>query len=123
MEGFTDRGPGMYNSLNGEIVRPYYEALKTNGFRSFAGVDGSWQPPDLAGFFLHETVVAWVRHYFRKHPFKVVDDISVNYRMFLEQLRECERHINATYNVDGLCRDTVKRLLDLKEKQGFRLKH
>ena len=120
---FTDRGPGMYNSLSGEIVRPYYEALRANGFRPFAGVDGSWQPPDLADFFLHETVVSWVRKYFRKHPFGVVEDINVNYRLFLKQMRDCEQHINATYNVDGLCRDTVKRLLDLKEKNGYRLKH
>ena len=121
--GMMDRGPGMYNSLNGEIVCPYYEALRENGFRPFAGVDGSWQPPDIADFFLHETGVSWVRKYFRKHPFGVVEDIDVNYRLFLKQMRDCEHHINATYSVDGLCRDTVERLRDLKDKKGYRLKH
>ena len=120
---FTDHGPGMYNSLNGEIVHVYYEALKANGFRSFAGVDGSWQPPDLADVFLHETVVSWARKYFHEHPFKAVEDIDVNYKVSVKQLEDCEVHINANYNVKGLCRDTVKRLLNLKERNGFRLKH
>ena len=38
---FTDRGPGLYNSLNGAVVRAYHDALTANGFRPFAGVDGS----------------------------------------------------------------------------------
>ena len=63
---FTDRGPGLYNNLTGEIVEAYYHALTTNGFRPFAGASGSWQPADLADVFPHETVVAWVRKWFRK---------------------------------------------------------
>ena len=66
----TDKGPGFYNSLNGEIVEAYNTALVRNGFRPFAGVDASSQPADLADFFLHETVVAWVRKWFKKHPFQ-----------------------------------------------------
>ena len=119
---FTDRGPGLYNSLNGEIVNAYHNSLLANGFRPFAGVDGSWQPPDLADFFLHETVVAWVRTWFRKHPFKAVEDVERNYQLFLSRIRECEEHINSNYDVDGLCHDVVKRLLELKVKEGARIK-
>ena len=66
---FTDRGPGFYNSRTGEIVQAYHAALKRNGFRALAGADGTSQPADLADYFLHETVVAWVRKWFKKHPF------------------------------------------------------
>ena len=118
----TDKGPGFYNSLNGEIVEAYNTALVRNGFRPFAGVDASSQPADLADFFLHETVVAWVRKWFKKHPFKAVEDVQTNYNLFLDRLRECERHINATYAVESLCKDTVMRLETLRDKKGARMK-
>ena len=86
------------------------------------GADGSWQPLDLADFFPHETVVAWVRAWFKKHPFKAVDNIDTNYRLLLARMRECEKHINETYDVEGLCRGVVVRLLTLKEKKGARMK-
>ena len=119
---FTDRGPGLYNSLTGEIVEAYHAALVRNGFRAFAGADGSQQPADLADFFLHETVVAWVRKWFSKHPFKAVEHVDQNLRLFLERLHECERHINDAYDVHGLCHDTVKRLHTLRDLGGARMK-
>ena len=107
----------------GEIASCHSDALTANGFRPFAGADGRWQPPDLADFFLHETVVAWVRTHFRKHPFQAVRNVEANTRVFLDRLRACEEHINANYEVDSLCRGVVTRLLKLKEKRGARLKH
>ena len=118
----TDRGPGLYNSLNGEIVEAYHNALTRHGFRPLAGVDGSAQPADLADFFLHETVVSWVRKWFKKHPFKAVEDVGTNYALFLERLGECERHINENYAVESLCKDAVVRLEKLRDKKGARMK-
>lgn len=118
----TDKGPGFYNSLNGEIVEAYHTSLVRNGFRPFAGVDGASQPADLADFFLHETVVAWIRKWFKKHPFKAVENVQTNYNLFLSRLQECERHINENYAVDSLCRDTVMRLEKLRDKKGARMK-
>ena len=118
---FTDRGPGFYNSLNGEIVQKYHGALKKHGFRPFAGVEGDWQPADLADFFPHETIVAWVREWFRKRPFKVVEDVEVNHRLFLDRLRECEAYVN-TRNTEGVCRGVVKRLRELRAGKGARLR-
>ena len=120
---FTDRGPGLYNSLTGEVVEAYYHALTTNGFRPFTGAPGSWQPADLADVFPHETVVAWVRKWFRKRPFKAGENVEVNCAAFYARLQECEAHINATYNVEGLCNGFVKRLEDLTARQGARLRH
>ena len=96
--------------------------LTRNGFRPVAGVDASTQPADLADFFLHETVVAWVRRWFRKHPFKAVEDVDTNCELFLDRLRHCEHHINTTYEVESLCKDTVMRLKTLRDKQGARMK-
>ena len=39
-------------------------------------------------------MVAWVRCFFRKRPFRAVEDVNVNYRAFLERMRECERRMN-----------------------------
>ncbi len=118
---FTDRGPGLYNSLTGEIVEAYHAALKRNNFRAFAGADGTRQPADLADFFLHETVVAWVRKWFKKHPFKAVKNVDANLRVFMDRLEECERHINDNYDVDGLCYGAVKRLETLRDGKGARM--
>ena len=120
---FTDRDPGLYNSLTGDIVAAYHTALCTNGFRPFAGAQGSWQPPDLADFFLHETVVAWIRKYFRKRPSGAVEDVSVNCELFKSRLQACEQYINAHCKVANLCNDVVMRLQDLRDKQGRRLRH
>jgi len=32
----------------------------------------------LGSFLLHETVVAWVRKWFAKRPFKVVENVETN---------------------------------------------
>ena len=77
----------------------------------------------MADVFPHETVVAWVRKWFRKRPFKAVENVEVNCAAFYARLQQCEDHINATYNVEGLCNGFVKRLEDLKARQGARLRH
>ena len=118
---FTDRGPGLHNSLNGEIVEAYNAALVRNGFRPFAGVDGTRQPADIADFFLHETVVSWVRNWFKKHPFLAVENVDANYWLFLERLQQCEQHINTNYKFDKFCKDTVMRLEKLRDLRGARM--
>ena len=110
------------NSLTGEIVQAYFAALTAHKFKPFAGTDGAWQPADLADFFLHETVVAWVRKWFRKRPFKAVEDIDKNYVLFLDRLKECEGYINDNLKVEDLCRDAVARLKQLRDQKGQRLK-
>ena len=66
----SDRGPGFYQASSGTIVAAYKGALDENGFETFAGDEAKWQPPDIPDVLIHETVVAWVRSFFRKHPFK-----------------------------------------------------
>ena len=64
----TDRGPGLYHTSRVVIVEAYRKALEDEGLTPFAGVDGNWQPPDLADLLMHETVAAWVRMFFMKKP-------------------------------------------------------
>ena len=66
----SDRGPGLYQASSGTIVAAYREALQRNGFHPFAGEEAKWQPPDIPDVLLHETVAAWVRAFFRRHPFQ-----------------------------------------------------
>ena len=69
----------------------------------------------------HETVVAWVREWFRKRPFKVVEDAVVNHRVFLDRLQECEAYAHAL-GTEGVCTGAAKRLRELRAAQGARLR-
>ena len=117
----SDRGPGFYQTSRGVIVDAYYEALCKHGFRPFAGEDGKWQPSDLADLFMHETVAAWVRAYFRKNPVQQSEDLATNRAAVLQGLAACQRHINAHYDVRGLCASMPRRLEELRQADGDRL--
>ena len=57
----------------------------------------------------------------RSTPFKAVEDVQTNYNLFLDRLGECERHINANYEVEKLCKVAVVRLEKLRDKKGARM--
>ena len=117
----TDRGPGLYQAASGTIVAAYKEALSENGFKPFAGDEAKWQPPDVPDVLLHETVVAWVRAFFKKHPFKTVSNVRDNQKVFAKLLKQCEAHINAHYEVTALCKSFPRRIAELIAARGDRL--
>ena len=120
----SDRGPGLYNTSTGHICVEYSRALKANSFRPFAGEDATWQPPDVPDLLPHETVAAWIRTYFRKHPFQKTTSLERNVANFKAVLHACEMHINANYRVDELCEAFPSRIGELTNKaKGGRLKH
>ena len=90
----SDRGPGFYQSSTGHIVRRYADALDAAGFRPFAGKDAASQPPDISDVLLHETVVGWIRNYFKKHAFPRVGSLDVQEVRLRHMLDECVNHIN-----------------------------
>jgi hypothetical protein len=120
---FSDRGPGFYDSGHGMIVHKYRDALKESGFRPFAGEDASHQPADCPDMFLHETVVAWVRRYFKSWPFTLTENAEKNYDSFLEAMKSCAHHINSNYDVEGLSKGFASRLQQLVDAKGQRLKY
>jgi hypothetical protein len=119
----SDRGPGFYQSSRGVIVDKYRAALRTHGFRPFAGDDGKWQPPDLADLFMHETVAAWVRQYFRKHPVVKNQTLAVNEAAVIAGLKACEKFINEEYDVESLCSSMPRRVEEIRKRRGDRLKY
>jgi hypothetical protein len=119
----SDRGPGFYQSSTGHICNDYKAALQAHGFRAYAGADASKQPPDCPDVFLHETAVAWIRNYLRTRPFSRQGSLDVQQTRLEAMLLECERHINANHDVEGLCRAFPRRLAELVEGQGERLKY
>jgi len=121
---FSDRGPGFYQGSTGHITNGYSTALKANGFRAFAGEDASSQPPDVADVLLHETAVAWLRFYLRKHSFSRSGTLDAQEARLREVLAEAEEYINAEYDVEGLCKGLPDRLERLvHETKGDRLRH
>ena len=119
----TDRGPGFYQASSGTIVAAYKEALFEHGFQPFAGVEAKWQPPDIPDVLLHETVVAWVRAFFKKHPFKSVSNVRDNQKVFAKLLKQCEARINSNFDVSALCRSFPRRVRELLAAKGDRLKY
>ena len=119
----SDRGPGLYQSSRGVIVDAYAAALDKNGFRTFAGDDAKWQPPDLADLFMHETVTAWVRRYFRSNPVPKVHDLEANKCAVVAALGACAKHINKEYDVKALCSSMPRRVAELVLAKGDRLKY
>ena len=119
----SDRGPGFYQSLTGHIVKAYADALDKNGFRPFAGLDASTQPPDIPDLLLHETAVGWIRNYLRKHPFARSGTLDAQEARLRKLLKQCADHINAHYDVEGLCYRFPARLQEMIDKGGQRLKN
>ena len=119
----SDRGPGFFNNMTGHIVRAYGEALVDNGFRPFAGEDASNQPPDVPDLLLHETAVGWIRNYLRNHPFDRSGSLDDQERILRKLLKQCTTHINAKYDVDGLCYRFPARLQEMIDKGGGRLRN
>lgn len=106
----SDRGPGFYQSSTGHITNEYCAALKRHGFRAFAGEDASSQPPDVPDVLVHETAVAWIRVYLKKHSFSKRGSLDDQEQKLRGILAECVQHINSNHDVDGLCRAFPGRL-------------
>ena len=119
----SDRGPGFYQSSTGHIVGAYFNAAKQHGFRPYAGIDASGQPADIPDVLPHETAVAWARTYFKKHPVAKGAGVADMERQFRAILEQCAQHINAEYDVGGLCKAFPTRLRELIAAEGERLSH
>ncbi|MDP6737393.1 MAG: hypothetical protein QF732_12995 [Nitrospinaceae bacterium] len=100
-----------------------FSGIQTHGESYLQGWREREQPADLADFFPHETVQAWVRQYFRKHPVTKSEDLETNMASMLGGLKACGRHINSKYDVRSLCGSVPDRLEEMKESGGDRLKH
>ena len=70
--------------------------------------------------FPHETVVAWARNAFKKHPIPKgdLDDMEQASRA---RFKECAKFINKNYDVEGLHKQFPTRLQELIDRKGDHL--
>lgn len=118
---FTDRGQGFYRISGGAITPEYKAALSEHGLRAYYPNNATVQPGNLQDVLLHETAVAWVR---------LRDTVTQPQRLWKESVAEygtrltrVAQHINAKYDVEGLCRQLPKRLRTLQDASGDRLSY
>ena len=78
---------------------------------------------DIPDVLPHETAVAWARTYFKKHPVAKGAGVADMERQFRAILEQCAQHINAEYDVGGLCKAFPTRLRELIAAEGERLSH
>ena len=113
---FTDRGNGFYGSGSGAMTDSYRAALKANKLNAFMGTSASMQPGCLQEVMLHETAMAWVRIRLAKTvPKNCWTESVADYH---KRLKACCADINATHNVDGLCRELPLRVQMLVDNKG-----
>ena len=119
----TDRGPGYYHPALGTITPEYHAALEEQGLTAFAGEHAKWQPADIPDVLLHETAVAWVRRYLKYNPMLYTADLKKDQARLEQSLQDAVSHINTYFEVADLCHGWPKRLKDLRDNEGDRLKH
>ena len=116
---FTDRGNGFYVANSGAITPAYSKALKEHGLRAFFRHDASIQPGQLQEIMLHDTAVSWVRERLSKTlPNKSWKEPVEIYK---PRRKLAAAHINANFNVEGLCNELPERIAELSVRKGDRL--
>ena len=116
---FVDRGKGFYDPGTGKIVPAFRIALRDNELKAFWGDDASPQPGNLQEMMLHETAVSWMRHRLLLSTPKLPADETRS--EYASRLKAACHDINQKLDVEGLCRDFLKRVHLLKDAQGGRL--
>lgn len=117
---FVDRSKAFYVTNSGVITGEFKEALRMHGFKAFMGDDASEQPGTLQELFLHETLVAWIRHRLAQTvPKKPWDETEEQYG---QRLRGVVAYINEHYDVAGLCSEFPDRVDTLLSEGGGKLK-
>ena len=116
---FTDRGAGFFHPGTGGITAGFQQALRDHGLRAFMGDDASLQPGALQEVMLHETAVAWCRNKLaRCLPARPWLETPEEYRT---RLKAAVAEINATHDVDSLCKELPARVAQLSLAEGGRL--
>ena len=118
---FTDRGRGFYFPNSGAITPEYEQALTDNNLEAFLGDDASVQPGSMQDVLLHETAVSWLRHRLAQStPKECWKETRPEYG---RRLKRCCEEVNKDLDVDGLNRGLPKRLKQLHDKEGDRLRY
>ena len=124
---FPDRGPGSYHSRWGTTTADFSEAVSRNDLELWAGSSVTRgpraQPGDVADILPHETANGWLRGRLDRSAALVPELWAETPAEFARRLADCAKDLNATCDVDGLCRGFPKRLCELKKAKGGRLRY
>ena len=72
----------------------------------------------IVGSGVHETAVAWVRHYLKKFPLTKGKGLGAMERELAARLSECKRYINSNLDVGDLCGSYAGRMKELADAKG-----
>ena len=104
------------------ILRTESEGIRTSPNESeISETAWEWSHIHFSDVLPHETAVAWARTYFKKHPVAKGAGVADMERQFRAILEQCAQHINAEYDVGGLCKAFPTRLRELIAAEGERL--
>ena len=118
---FTDRGRGFYFPNSGVITPEYKEALADNDLEAFLGDNALVQPGSMQDVLLHETAVSWLRHRLAQStPRACWKETRPEYG---RRLKRCCEEVNKDLDVEGLSRGLPKRMKQLHDKEGDRLRY
>ena len=107
---FVDRGEGFYKS-NGQITQTFAKALRQHGLKAFHGQDAEFHPGRSGDLWLHETAVTWIRQRLKRNQPTI--PLQESEAQLGARLQAAAEHINAQYDVDGLCKEFPGRMHDL----------
>ena len=118
---FVDRGRGFFFPNGGRIVPEFKAALEEAELKAYYGDNAKAQPGNMQDVLLHETSVSWIRHReTRCRPTTPWQETPADLGV---RLRSICQDINDKLDVEGLCKGWPKRVQEVVNAQGDRIKH
>lgn len=119
---FSDRGSPMYVP-SGWSTKDYRNCAEARGFRLWTGPDGSSQPGHIADLLPHETGVAWIRSLTKPSASFGCKKVGESKTEFKNRMGRAVEYINGNYEVGNLSRCFPRRIQELVDKGGDKLKY
>ena len=116
----VDRGNGFYQQTTGDVTPTYKSVLRECGLKNFMGDNCGLQPGQLGDVLLHETAVAWVRR--RERKTVPAPAWAETREAFGQRLKGIAQDFNNRYDVESLCRGFPKRVQQLVDGNGKKLR-
>ena len=115
----TGKGKGFFHGFTNEIIDEHKAGLHSVGLRAFMGDDARRQCGDLQDLMLHEIAVAWIcAKMLLSCPARAWEETREQY---IARLKACAADINATCDVERLCRAFPKRVQAVLDAKGGRI--
>ena len=118
---FTDRGQGFFIKNSGKITPEYKAALAEHSLKAYYGDDASVQPGKMGDVLLHETAVSWIRY--RERRCRIAKPWEETMEEVVTRMKGIVQKINDDLDVEGLCRQFPRRVQELIDAEGDRLRY